>query len=664
MLPLISVPLIIHLLNRRNLRVVDFSTLHFLKKMEHESIRKLKILQILLLIIRTIMILLIVLMMARPVVKGVFSWLNDEESTVVAILVDDTFSTSGNAGETDRDKLKETAVNSLISHIADGTEIILSSLSSGVLYNGLRKDIPPGVINRYSAYTGGNVEDRLIEILEKVHRDYVNKELFIITDGQTSNFTLSDSENKLLPGWNIIWFDLADPVSNLAVTNVKLLNEIPLTDTPVKIEVSVKNTGEEGMDNALLQFSVNDIGVGQQIISLPSGKEGKFSFSTAFHEAGVKHGIVNLQNDDRPGDNRFYFLLNIPEETHIALASESPQDLLFIRNAITALNKDKDLFILKQFSGEEFKYTLDLRDIDVLVIQGVDDFPPRVQEKLTDFLKDGGHIILFPGIHSQKMPDLTAIGVPAIDGARKDLPDGAFQVMDYTGFRWDEFGSIFRAEEGNPFRLFAYIPLPVGENSMMMLQEGSAIWNRYESGRGVVDVFGMAMDLTWTNLPIRGGFIPFWHRLLFSTLNRDNVLIRDTDSPWDVKVTDVRSDDAINHLSPDGVTTILERDGKGMVTVDRLLIPGYHKILSRGDVLYETAVNIPESELTYPSLTEEQARYLFDGDMQFIESVESLRSALQSAGTGMELWKWFLVLFVFLIIVEMYLSNVYGAKKR
>ncbi len=56
LLPLTAIPLIIHLLNRRNLITIDFSTLRFLKLLEKESIRKLQVLQILLLILRTIII--------------------------------------------------------------------------------------------------------------------------------------------------------------------------------------------------------------------------------------------------------------------------------------------------------------------------------------------------------------------------------------------------------------------------------------------------------------------------------------------------------------------------------------------------------------------------------------------------------------------------------
>ena len=96
LLPLSAIPLIIHLLNHRNLITIDFSTLRFLKLLERESIRKLQILQLLLLLIRTIIILCIILMISRPVINGIFNLQNSGESALHAIIMDDSFSMSGN----------------------------------------------------------------------------------------------------------------------------------------------------------------------------------------------------------------------------------------------------------------------------------------------------------------------------------------------------------------------------------------------------------------------------------------------------------------------------------------------------------------------------------------------------------------------------------------
>ena len=155
LLPLTAIPLLIHLMNRKNIITIDFSTLRFLKMMEKESIRKLKLLQLILLIIRTIIILLIIFMITRPVVTGVFSPHNSGESAVHAIILDDSFSIQGNA-----DIIKKT-VGSILLQIPNKAHLIWINSSKGIQYNGLKEDLPP--LRNLLIYThlAGKVSDGL-----------------------------------------------------------------------------------------------------------------------------------------------------------------------------------------------------------------------------------------------------------------------------------------------------------------------------------------------------------------------------------------------------------------------------------------------------------------------------------------------------------------------
>ena len=125
LLPLTSIPLIIHLLNRRNLITIDFSTLRFLKLLEKESIRKLQILQILLLILRTIIILCIVMMISRPVINGIFNLQNSGESALHAIVLDDSFSMTGSKNHI------QNTVRKILNQIPDKNQLIWINTNSG-----------------------------------------------------------------------------------------------------------------------------------------------------------------------------------------------------------------------------------------------------------------------------------------------------------------------------------------------------------------------------------------------------------------------------------------------------------------------------------------------------------------------------------------------------
>ncbi len=65
-----SIPIIIHLLNFRKLKKVEFSSISFLKELQKSKIKKIKIKQWLLLLLRTLLIILLVLAFARPTLEG------------------------------------------------------------------------------------------------------------------------------------------------------------------------------------------------------------------------------------------------------------------------------------------------------------------------------------------------------------------------------------------------------------------------------------------------------------------------------------------------------------------------------------------------------------------------------------------------------------------
>ncbi|HEX9828971.1 MAG TPA: BatA domain-containing protein, partial [Bacteroidota bacterium] len=65
-----GIPILLHLLNLRKLRTIEFSTLSFLKELQRTKIRRIKIRQWLLLLLRTLLVICIVMAFARPTLKG------------------------------------------------------------------------------------------------------------------------------------------------------------------------------------------------------------------------------------------------------------------------------------------------------------------------------------------------------------------------------------------------------------------------------------------------------------------------------------------------------------------------------------------------------------------------------------------------------------------
>ncbi|NNE08598.1 MAG: hypothetical protein HKN20_08555, partial [Gemmatimonadetes bacterium] len=65
-----AIPLLIHLLNRPRARVVPFSSLAFIKRLQIRQSRRLRVREILLLLLRILMLALLAIAFARPALQG------------------------------------------------------------------------------------------------------------------------------------------------------------------------------------------------------------------------------------------------------------------------------------------------------------------------------------------------------------------------------------------------------------------------------------------------------------------------------------------------------------------------------------------------------------------------------------------------------------------
>ena len=186
LLPLSSIPVLIHIFNKMNTQTIEFSSIKFLKLIESDSINKLKMLQILLLIIRTLIILFIILMLSRPVIKGMFgNGVFDSDSIISIVYIDDTVSNDGFINKEHRSNIIESNVKEILDQINPNSNILIITQTNGLIYKGPKKNIP-NIFPIQISQLGGRIFDRLIAIDQFIEQQYVNTELYIISDGEKS----------------------------------------------------------------------------------------------------------------------------------------------------------------------------------------------------------------------------------------------------------------------------------------------------------------------------------------------------------------------------------------------------------------------------------------------------------------------------------------------
>ena len=193
-----SIPIIIHLLSLRHTRDVEFSTLRFIKELEHETIRRLKLRQWFLVLLRTLVIVCLILMVARPVQQGfVPGWMAAEKETRVVIFVDNSASMSLiSDGITLLENAKESALKIADSFEGQTMIEIYQTTPAKRVFNGKPGDT--SLRNILTAIPQTFSTDHLWvtvnSVLQSLKVNEPNRECFILSDIQS----LPESESFLV----------------------------------------------------------------------------------------------------------------------------------------------------------------------------------------------------------------------------------------------------------------------------------------------------------------------------------------------------------------------------------------------------------------------------------------------------------------------------------
>ena len=126
-----SIPVIIHLFNLRKLKKIEFSTLAFLKELQKNKIRKIKLKQWILLVIRVLIILFIVMAFARPALQSIqIGGTTSAAKTTAVFILDDTYSMSVVDQKGSYFNQAKEITNQIISQLQEGDEIGLVLVSN------------------------------------------------------------------------------------------------------------------------------------------------------------------------------------------------------------------------------------------------------------------------------------------------------------------------------------------------------------------------------------------------------------------------------------------------------------------------------------------------------------------------------------------------------
>lgn len=684
-----AIPLIIHLFNFRRPRKVDFSSLAFVKELQKSTMQRVRIKQWLLLLLRMMAIAFLVLAFARPTLTGdIAGTLGGRASSSVAVVVDNSLSMTLRDSEGEYLRQAKDILAGVIDELGTGDEIILipaAGDAGAVRYTNVGSALE-AMEELEPASGSGSIPQAVSRAADALRNaSNVNREIYVATDLQETAF--ADTVRTAMVG-NVRTYLL--PVgsrthSNVAVTDVRVESRIIEVGQPVRISSTLVNHGSDPVDDYVASVFLEGERVAQATADLPPEVPTTVTFTATPQSRGWLSGVVRIEDDAFEFDNDRFFTLHVPEQRRVLVIRGEGQETEFIRLALSPeLGRGRVSFDVT-IVPETGLAASGLGGYDAVVLVGPASLSSGEIAAIDRYVSGGGGLLLTPSAQGN-VEDYNALlqtvnggDVSGFSGSlgssrtiaafeRVDLEHPLFEgVFSRQGLREQT-----RVESPDIYFLMNYTSGTGSEQTLIGLSNGFPFLQEIRDGSGVVFLLAVAPSARWSDLPVRGLFVPLIYRSLYYLSASESVSGEQVTASHDseLRVPRATESEQLHLVGPDGTEYVPEQRnlfGALLLTIEGSAVrtPGIYDILAGEERVRRIAVNVDVRESDLRSLPSREGRErlaeALGADVELIDAddarpAEVVQSILQQR-TGVELWNLFLLMSLICLIAEMVVAK-------
>ncbi|MCW8849105.1 MAG: BatA and WFA domain-containing protein, partial [Melioribacteraceae bacterium] len=528
-----SIPILIHLLNFRKLQKVEFSTLSFLKELQKSKIKKIKIKQWLLLLLRVLIITFLVLAFARPTLENVsIAGSTSTAKSSSVFIIDNSFSMNHIGDEGSNFNRSKKKAKEIISQMEDGDQFCFVLTNDSIItttkIEQSLKIIDNLETDFLSEETFSKIE-RAISFLNESQN--INKEIFLFSDFQKSTFVKEnsvDSISSVITQKDIKFysFDMSlENSKNISINNLQLRNSIIEINKPLTFSATINNHSKENINNITASLFLNNKRVAQQNVNLNQWEKKNIELETSLSSTGLIEVRIELEEDNIVEDNIFYLNFWVPKKIETLLLYENLSDLVFIESAINSYSKSNQIEITKLKISNSANENLEKYNVIFLISGEVGN-----AHNLSDYLNNGGSLVFIPSndITISKLSNIKrAIDLPSFKNIVFSSTNSDYLEFSTINFNHPIFISLFEKNKKTEIEspaIFKYIKFDPSSkiNSIINLIDGSIFLGEYNIGAGRVLFMNTSPILEWSNLPLKGIFAPLISRMVLYLSSKQN----------------------------------------------------------------------------------------------------------------------------------------------
>ncbi len=704
-----AIPVVIHMIHQTRAPEVPFPTLRFLRSAAERTARRRKVENLFLMILRMLLFGLLAFALSRPFLSRDFSLLGEQASSAAVLVLDNSYSMNvrGEAG-TRFARAKQEARAIL--------ESPFKPTEAAVLLTNPRGRPRPDRLSSDRAALFRRIDDARVstgraDLVSTVRHAYTllekarsaERRLWILTDRQARSWKgLEDLEEPAAhPDIPVAVIRPTEPsVANVAVTGAEVVSRDRTVGMPVRIDVTVANTGQSPEEQRSVLLFVDDASQARakQVVRLSAagtaGAVETVSLAHVFEQAGPHEVRVALEGEDAlPVDDARRLALTVADRVPVLAVRRTAADVpvddanFYLVRALDPVGAESDFpwaIRPEERTADAFP-PADLARYAVVFLNNVGSLTASDAKALADYVAAGGTLVVFcgPEISAETYNRLLVDGVareggllPARLGERvgdavlKTTVEKITQVRAGSPYLED---LVHSAEIYQDVLVYEYFRTPEAPNEAVLarLSSGDALLLAKPFGRGHVLLFTTSATTDWTTLPVRNLFLPLMMRIVhLARGTKDEQVNLLAGEPFEINLYPEVREKAIvevtGPLGPQGETASEqpETEADPARGLNRLR---FDKTWNLGHYTYRVATGEgpegvfaanpdPQESL----LAEMDAETLREGlgarECHVAASLEDLVGRFAS-GARRELWQYFLALCLVLAVAEPLIAN-------
>ncbi len=622
-----SIPIIIHLLNRRRHRTVQWAAMEFLLKATRESRGKKKLKYLIILACRTLAIAALIFAIARPFVGGFFGWSGGKIDTVILLLDRSASMEQLSQGGT-ASKRKSALINikEALKELNSPRLILIDSAT------GEAQEVPdPDALDELTATSPTDTKSSIPTLISSAV-DYIldhspgQTEIWLASDLQKSDWAPEQEQ------WNAIRTGLTE-LPQKTKLRILSMSSSPKENSAIRVLSARRDSGNIVLDLEVsrsantstttipITFSVNGTRSADKITL--KGQSYQFQKRIPLEKsAGSGFGFVSIPSDTNPRDNVSYFAYGENAPTKTFIVSEGGESLSWLALAAAPPEYGNNQSIIL---APNAAHQIDWQNTSLIIWQAPLPTGPIAQE-ISRYIELGGTALFFP----PATPSQTSfLGVHW--GEQSVSPRGQYFIVD----EWNH-------NEGPLRNGLDDTPIPADKIKAIRRTEIKGItttlasWDdskvflaRKVMGDGTAIFVGSLPDYTWSNLADGDVLLPLVQR--------------------SVELGNKRFNLAYSAIA--GSKKAMTREGETRTRLDSYAksdasnAPYEAGVWKLGDRILAT--NRPPSEDQWQTISEKSLAQLLEG-----VSYSLFEDQGESDSLTREIWRAFLVAMLIFMIIE------------